>query len=441
MRLHGKSFFSSLAQFMAPKARPVQAVRAGTNGGPVQLKTVANLQALASELRLFATEGTFEYSRNWVHIAGVAAVLLMALAGASLLALLLPVLQLVLQGVPFSEITISPFVIAGLAIGMVLAFALAAVLLDLFPSLRVTEQGLGISSLFGWRHVRWDQVGVLRVMELSNDRYVVLIPFTGGSGRFAPMLRFMPMLAGASLATKERGVLISSGMKDFDRLIQLIVSNMSQAKGMSVPRIELFVDETAVMPMAQLLLDPELAIVRMARTSIAIDPYGMPTDDVEPELQWAKVFSKQLLVALPPALLLPVYEGLMGRGDSILTHLMWALAILALGVAELPFVAKLSQVTGDTAVGSGQFKRSVLSYLELQTPRAALILLGLTLTGVGVPVFAAQVCWLTGIGLTTWFAVRFVQRVYYIPLVQTLWTGVGALIFQIALLALYFGVS
>src|SRR5689334_7386391 len=134
MRLQAKSLISSLTQVMAPKARPVEVVRAGVNGGPVQLKTVANLQALASELRLFATEGTFEYPRNWVQIAGVAAVLLMGLAGSSLLALLLPVLQMVLQGVPLSQIIISPWIIGAVACGMVLALALAAVLLDLFPS-------------------------------------------------------------------------------------------------------------------------------------------------------------------------------------------------------------------------------------------------------------------------------------------------------------------
>ncbi len=442
MRLQGKSFLSSLTQAVAPKPQAAEALRAGNKSGSVQLKTVANLQAHAAELRLFATEGTFEYPRNWVQIAGMAAVVFMALALSHLLVMVLPVFQALLLGIPLSNIIISPSGVTALVVGMAMAFALAAVLLDLLPSIRVTEQGLGISSLFGWRRVRWDQVGVLRVMELSNDRYIVLIPFTGGVGRFtpAPLQRFIPMLAGAS-SSGERGVLVTSGIKDFDRLIQLIVSNMSQAKGMSVPRIELFVDETAVMPMAQVLLDPEGAIVRMARSVATTDPYGMPVDDVEPELSWPKVMSRQALVALPPALLLLVFEAVSRADAPMLEHFAWALVLMALGIAELPFIAKLSQATGDTTVGSGQFKRSVLSYLELQAPRAALLLLGVTLTAIGVPGPVALVCWLVGIGLTTWFVIRFVQRVYYIPIMQTVWVGVGALIYQVALFALYFGVS
>lgn len=442
MKLQAKTLFSSLTQGVVPKTQSVEAVRAGNKAKSMELKTVANLQALASELRLYATEGTFEYPRNWVQIAGMAAVVLMALALSRLLALGLPILQSVLLGVPLSDVAISPWEVGGVALGMALSFAFAAVLLDLFPSIRVAEQGLGISNLFGWRRVRWDQVGVLRVMELSGDRYMVFIPFTSRVGRFspAPLLRYIPALAGAA-SRGERGVLVSSGVKDFDRLIQLIVSNLSQAKGMSVPRIELFVDETAVMPVSQLLLDPEGAIVRMARSTTVIDPYGMPVEDIEPELNWSKAMRKQTLIALPPVLLLLVYGAVWSAGGSMLEHFAWALAMLGFGLAEMPFMAKLSQAIGDTTVGSGQFKRSALSYLELQVPRAALALLGLTLAAVGAPPAVAEVCWLVGIGLTTWFTMRFVQRLYYIPITQTLWVGAGALIYQAALFALFFGIS
>src|SRR5205085_8416870 len=120
MRLQAKSLISSLTQIMAPKARTVEVVRAGVNGGPIQLKTVANLQALASELRLFATEGTFEYPRNWVQIAGMGAVVFMALALSRLLVLGLPILQSFLMGIPFSEIAIPYPEVAALPLGMVL---------------------------------------------------------------------------------------------------------------------------------------------------------------------------------------------------------------------------------------------------------------------------------------------------------------------------------
>ena len=119
----------------------------------------------------------------------------------------------------------------------------------------------------------------------------------------------------------------------------------------------------------------------------------------------------------------------------------WALAILALGVVELPFTAKLIQVVGDITVGSGQFRRAARALLELQIPRAALVMLGATLVSVGLPASVAHVCWLAGIGITTWFTTRFVQRVYYVSIGQTLMAGMGTLLFQLALFALYFGVS
>src|SRR5437868_6885227 len=101
MRIPAKTLFSSFTQPMTPKTQSLGATHAANNAGSVQLKTVANLQALASELRLFATEGTFEYPRNWVQIAGMGAVVFMALALSRLLVLGLPVLQSLLMGIPF----------------------------------------------------------------------------------------------------------------------------------------------------------------------------------------------------------------------------------------------------------------------------------------------------------------------------------------------------
>src|SRR5207237_659965 len=80
---------------------------------------------------------------------------------------------------------------------------------------------------------------------------------------------------------------------------------LAQVSGQTVPRLELFLDETAVMPLAQLLLVPEDAIVRMARASSARDDiYGLPDENTEPALEWKKVMTKQALLAAPPALML-----------------------------------------------------------------------------------------------------------------------------------------
>ena len=280
-------------------------------------------------------------------------------------------------------------------------------------------------------------------MELEKKgRYIVMIPFRGNTRppTPAPVHRLIPALAGASLQG-ERGLLISSDINDFDRMLQLMVSYMAQASGQSMPRVELFLNETAVMPVAQLVLEPEEAIVRLARPKASVDVNGMPNDDVEPEVVWRDVLTRQALVALPATLLLLVTVATQSVYGAPLMHLFWALALLAFGVLELPFAAKLVQAVGDMMVGNGRFKRTVLAYLELQVPRAALITLGLALLGMGLPAALAQICWLAGIGVTTWLTIRFVQRLYYVTMAQTLIAGLGCLFFQIVVYALYFGLS
>src|SRR5204863_1770589 len=111
----------------------------------------------------------------------------------------------------------------------------------------------GISELIGWRSVSWNQIGILRVMELKEDRYVLMIPFKGSTHppTPAPILRLIPLLAGVDRGGG-RGLIVTSHIKNFDRLVQLIVAYMAQSAGQSVPRVELFLDESAVMPIAQL---------------------------------------------------------------------------------------------------------------------------------------------------------------------------------------------
>jgi hypothetical protein len=317
-------------------------------------------------------------------------------------------------------------------------------LLNLFPTIRVTPQGLGISELVGWRRVSWNQVGVIRVMEMGHDRYAVMIPFKGKTypPTPSPVLRLIPALVGASLK-KERGIIVTSHISGFERMIQMMVSYMAQAAGQSVPRVELFVDETAVMPHAQLVLSPEDAIIRMARQTKTADIYGMPAEDEsEPEIVWKNVLRRQLLLAAPTALLLFVSVATRGWGAGITPgHVFWGIVLVAFGVAELPFTAKLIQTVGDMVVGSGQFRRSLNAYLELQVPRAMLVMLGVTLVSMGLPMSVAEVCWLAGIGITTWLTTRFVQRLYLVPMSGAIMVSLGTLIFQVILLAMYYGLA
>lgn len=434
MKIQSKSLLSSLAARSSAR----------TASTPARHPT-ANLQALASELHQSATQGLFEYPRNWVLMSKVAAVLLMSLAALQVVRLMQPILKAAAAGTPIERVGITMWQIAATGAGVVLAFALAALLLNLFPTVKVTPHGLGISELFGWRRVTWNQVGVLRVMEMGDgERYALMIPFKGATQppTPAPILRLIPRLSGVSLRG-ERGIIVTSHISNFDRMVQLMVSYMAQAAGQSVPRVELFVDETSVMPLAQLVLAPEDAIVRMARQKKTAEMYGMPTEDEsEPDLVWSKIVRRQLLIALPAPLLLLIGVVNQGWGATITMPLvLWSLVLIGFGLAELPFAAKLMQTVGDMVVGSGQLKRSVWAYLELQAPRAMLAMVGVVLVGAGLPTPVAQVCWLAGIGITTWLTVRFVQRLYFVPIAHTLMAGLGVLIYQVVLLAMYYGLS
>jgi hypothetical protein len=274
---------------------------------------------------------------------------------------------------------------------------------------------------------------------------VVLIPFTGQTkpSTPAPMLDWLPALLGAA-GWGGRGLLLTSDMKDFEKLLQLIVSYMVQASGQnptSTP-LEAYVDEDALMPIPQLILDPEAEIARIASNPAGrTELYGVSNEEVEKPVPWRKVLKRQVFIALVPVFVL-MSDVLMRHQERSLMweHFAWAIGLFVLGLAELPFVATLVRVVGELMVGSGQFYRTAWGYLELQVPRIVLIMTGGVLLAVGLPAFFTQLLWFTGIALTTFLTIRYVQRLYYMPLSHSLLAGLGTLIYQFMLLALYFGV-
>jgi hypothetical protein len=333
----------------------------------------------------------------------------------------------------------------GALLGAGIACGLAAFIANLFQTIHVTPQGLGIAEITGKRMIAWKHIGVLRVMEMpSKERYMVMIPITGATKppTPAPMLKLIPTLVGAS-RTGEQGVVITSNIKNFERLLQLIVSYMAQEAGQVVPAIEAFVDENGVMPLGQLAIEPSAALTRMARPSAdtALDPYGMPANEDDVPLPWRTLLTRQAWIALAPTVLM-LADILLRNGEKPLSWVqgLWVAAILAVGIAELPFISKLVQAVGELVVGGGHLKRAVWAYLELQTPRVAMVVLGAALMGLGVPAVVAQILWLAGILVTTVLLTRFVQKLYHITIAQAVMASIGAFLFQFALLAFYFGV-
>jgi hypothetical protein len=413
---------------------------------PVEAPLSTNLQSLAAELQQAAVQGVFAYPRDFVVVAKTLSALLVMLAIGHVTLTAIPLLR----AGGNSPMALLSWQMLGAAVGSVAVGIVAAFLANLLPTIHVTPQGLGISELTGKRRIPWDNIGVLRVMEMRNStRYVVMIPIKGRTSPRtpAPMLRWIPQLAGAvDPANKvEKGLLITSDMKNFERLLQLIVSYMMQNSGQNSSNavVETYVEENVVMPFAQIVLDPAAALDRLARTSESkVDLYGTLTDtDSDPPLVWSRVMLRQFFIALVPAMvLLADVLGRHGERPFVPAHAVFAALIVGLGLVELPFVAKLVQVVGELMVGSGRFSRATNAYLELQMPRAVLVVVGAALLGAGAPALLTQALWFAGIVLTTLFLTRFTQRLYYIPLTHTLLAAIGAFIFQLSLLALYVGV-
>ncbi|MDQ3929379.1 MAG: hypothetical protein M3328_09550 [Chloroflexota bacterium] len=431
MRLQGKSLIPTLSLGRG-KGKPEAEASAGEINAP-------NLQSLAAELHQAALKGVFDYSKYLLlatrFVAGLFLIVSLLHAGVT-------IGQAVVRP-GFGPMSLLSPEMAGAVLGLVLAGVASAFVLNVCQSLQVTPQGLGVSELFGWRRIAWKDIGVLRVMELRGGRYVVMIPFKKGAkaGGPGPMLKIIPRLLGAA-QKGERGVVVTSDMKNFDRLLQLIVSYLAQAAGQVNPQIETLVDEEVTMPVAQLVFAPEAALVRLTRTSRQNeDFYGVTVADQEPKLVWAKILPVQLLIALGPALVM--LGDVLGRQSErpvMLIHLIWTVGLVVLGVAELPFVARMAQGVGDLMVGSGQFKRSVLAYLELQAPRAVLVFLAAAVVGAGMPAVIAQGLWFVGIVLTTILVTRYVQKLYYLPITPALLATVATLVYQASMLALYLAV-
>lgn len=420
----------------------------GSSGVPLTPAMGANLRSLGSELQQAAIQSTFDYSRNWTIVIKTVSALLIVLSVAHAAVTFIPLARG--EGGPMAALL--SWNMLGLALEIAVAGTVAAVLLNLLPAVQITPQGLGVSEVLGWRTIPWNQIGVLRVMELggrlSKGRYVVMVPFTGSTSSRtpAPMLKWIPALFGAA-REGERGVMLTSDIKHFDRLLQLIVTYLVQAGGGNSSNVvvESFVDEQVTMNSAQLLLDPEAALERLSRYTIApetTDPYGVTTEDTDPPVNWRRIMLRQLPLAVLPALALMI-EVLARDGDKpfLGTHIVWAVMLLAVGLVELPFIAYLIQVVGELMVGGGKFKRAVWAYADLQLPRAIGITLGLALMSVGAPAGLQQALWFAGLAVTTLLTIRFVQKLYYMPVTHTILAAIGTFIFQMLVLVLYFGVK
>src|SRR5688572_13472657 len=179
------------------------------------------LQSLAAELHQATLQGIFEYPPTWTRIARTFAVILVALGAFHVAMVAIPLIRSEgsLVGAIFN------WRMLGALVGAGLAFFVASLIANIFQRIQVTSQGLGVQGITGWLRIPWKNIEALRVMEIpGSERYMVMIPFKGKTipPYPAPMLRLIPLLVGASNA-KEQGIVITSDLLQFERLLQLII--------------------------------------------------------------------------------------------------------------------------------------------------------------------------------------------------------------------------
>src|SRR5947208_3133574 len=127
MKLHAKSFFSSLSGAGGLYDKASSRVRARRSPGS-RFITSTNLAALAAELNDSATQGLFEYPRNWVTIAKVCGMVLIAGSILRLLLLVRTTLDAAGRHIPIEYLGVTPWQLAAGLLCVFLAVAVAAFL-------------------------------------------------------------------------------------------------------------------------------------------------------------------------------------------------------------------------------------------------------------------------------------------------------------------------
>src|SRR5204862_492191 len=126
MKLHAKSLISSLSSAVGSRNRASGGhnARFGGAGGAA----TANLQALAAELHSSSTQGVFEYPRNWVTIAKVCGMVLIAGTILRLLLLVRTTMDAAGRQIPIEYLGVTPWQLAAAVVCMLLAIGVAALL-------------------------------------------------------------------------------------------------------------------------------------------------------------------------------------------------------------------------------------------------------------------------------------------------------------------------
>ena len=287
-----------------------------------------------------------------------------------------------------------------------------------------------------WRKVRWQQVSLVRTIELSTERLIVLVQIKGWGLTW--LHRVYSLLLGAGW---RKGVIISSDIKDFNNLLQYLAYYKSQKLNQTPEEIqaarnpaELFVHDGFVSPVLQGVLEPSEIM------DAAIDEMPLHLKNNAP--RWLTLSERAEL--LPKMAIVAAVVPVLYLTGAVLTWsqfsawtVMGAALLFGLGMLEWVFASYLIYESGRQFALTGGWGNALLAYPYLQGVRIVAGLVALALTIAVAPgwlvfvIMAAACVW--GAVLT----LMFTARLYDFSYQKAALAGGGVLLYQAAFLAFY----
>jgi len=309
-----------------------------------------------------------------------------------------------------------------------------ALVADALPSFEIRPEGLAVTEFVRWRVLPWQRITRLHSMALPGERYVIFVQYAGAP--LSPEHIVYALLAGLG---NKSGVFYTSDIKGFDDLTRLILdARMRATPGV---RVEDLLSENVPMPVVQMAFNPFGTMNEVA--GIPDEEPSSPLMNVEarPAVPRATLVRMQLGLALVPVGLFLV-DNLVNGGIPPLSPNLGSLVtgmigLLLLGLLELPFVALVIQVLGESILGNGEFQPALNTYPYLEMPRMLVLIAIFALVAIKAPFWLIFLLWLGGIGWTAYLTLVFTQRLYRITQQQAALAAGGAALVQFFVLLVF----
>ncbi len=356
---------------------------------------------------------------------------------------------------------------------LLLALLLLRFVRGLLPNLHVSSEGL---VLINWRSERllpWGELMRLHSTELSGGKYFIIV-VEGSDDSLGLVHRLYSYLFGPF---EGPSFLITSNIKNFDDLIQQIVSyrmssnspaRTSRGRAATPMSAGLLIEEDYLLPAISVPANPQRALARLTglnpggKTGAVEDPESgkaleesaisdaLPPPPPRYHYSRGQVVQQAAVLAAMPALIYLVDTLLWGFSQNrgfelnnigVLLNLFVVrpLILLILGLLEVPIAAGVIYALGEILTGESSARYFTISasvYPFTQALRVLLLTLGLILLVANLGFFLVLL-WLGGVVAGAYFAGLLTARLYPIDRQLALLGGAATIVYQLILLSVF----